>query len=165
MLKTNFVFCEFYFCGKRIRKKGCKSHFVGFMPDDGIEKMQLSAFMPRVLTACSKVLDWFWNVKPLIKPALLKFWSIKFSIGCYQEALFDSDLLLNLRIKVGTIDKRQKTGEHSQRTPNKLTNELRLALKNALFDKIVQLPSRLDKLDVTRGLSLPLNSCLTWCQW
>ena len=87
----------------------------------------------------------------------MKFWSIKFSIGCYQEALFDSDLLLNLRIKVGTIDKRQKTGEHSQRTPNKLTNELRSALKNALFDEIEQLPSRLDELEVKDRVELTIK--------
>lgn len=48
----------------------------------------------------------------------------------------------------------KKFGGRQKGTPNKLTKELRSALKDVLYDEISRLPERLDELDTKDRLEL-----------
>ena len=48
----------------------------------------------------------------------------------------------------------KKFGGREKGTPNKLTKELRSALKDVLYEEIEQLPHRLDELDTKDRLEL-----------
>lgn len=48
----------------------------------------------------------------------------------------------------------KKFGGREKGTPNKLTKELRSALKNVLYDEIEQIPHRLDELEAKDRLEL-----------
>ena len=48
----------------------------------------------------------------------------------------------------------KKFGGREKGTPNKLTKELRSALKDVLYDEIEQIPHRLDKLETKDRLEL-----------